>query len=132
MDDEIALVNAFILPTNRPRFTKFLSDPKRRPKILKRLYHLRDLDPRFLVEIQPSDQNSKAIAALLIERGAREQCHLISSDNELDGRDLPLIDALDRIIGFGEGTLVSCIPGLLGYFEGEGPSHRFILDRAAI
>jgi hypothetical protein len=131
MDHEIALVNAFILPARRPRFTKFLSEPEHRPKVLKRLYHLRDLDPRFLVEIQPSDQNSKAIAALLTERGARGQCHLISTDDELDGRDLPLLEALDQIIGFGQGTLVSCIPGRLGYFEGEGPAHRFILDRTA-
>jgi hypothetical protein len=30
------------------------------------------------------------------------------------------------------GTLLSCIPGKLAYYEGEGPSDRCILERRAI
>lgn len=131
MDHEIALINAFILPAKRTRLIQFLRSPKRRAKVLARLYHFRDLDPRFLVEIAPSDQHADAIATLLTERGAPSQCHLISSDRDLDGQDLPLIEALKQIVGFGEGTLVSCIPGRLGYFEGESPKDRFILERFA-
>ena len=131
MDHETALINAFILPAKRARLTGLLRNPKRRPKILATLYHFRDLDPRFLVEIAPSDQHADAVAALLIRRGAPTQCHLISTDRDLDGRDLPLAEALAQIVGFGEGTLVSCIPGRLGYFEGESLKDRFILDRTA-
>jgi hypothetical protein len=36
------------------------------------------------------------------------------------------------VVGRGMGTLISCVPGQLAFFEGEGPSHRCILARAAI
>ena len=49
----------------------------------------------------------------------------------LDARTLPLKEALGLIIGVSTGTLVSCIPGRLGYFEGEDGGERFILERGA-
>ena len=131
MDHETALINAFVVSSKRERLIEFLQSPERRAKVLATLYHFRDLDPRFLVELAPSDQHAEGIATLLAKRGAPSQCHLISTDHELDGRDLPLVEALQQIIGFGQGTLVSCIPGRLGYFEGESPKDRFILARAA-
>jgi hypothetical protein len=130
MDHETALINAFVLRTKRARLAQFLRSPKRRGKLLDGLYHFRDLDPRFLVEIAPCDQHAEAIADLLARRGAPSQCHVISTDRELDGRDLPLVEALRQIVGRGQGAaLVSCVPGRLGYFEGESPKDRFILDR---
>jgi hypothetical protein len=38
--------------------------------------------------------------------------------------------ALKQIVGYEFGTIVNCVPGKLAYFEGEGPKHRFILERA--
>jgi hypothetical protein len=58
-------------------------------------------------------------------------CHVISTSSELDGRDLNLVEVLEQVVGFGEGTLISCIPGRLGYFEGESANDRFILERSA-
>jgi hypothetical protein len=129
MDNEAALVNAFVVPTKRARLVEFLRTPKRRKKVLDSLYHFRDFDPRFLVKIALSDQRADTIAALLGQRGAPAKCHVISTNRELDGRDLPLVEALSRIVGLGQGALVSCIPGRLGYFEGESPADRFILER---
>jgi hypothetical protein len=45
---------------------------------------------------------------------------------------LPLHDALLAIVGRGSGALVSCIPGRLGYYEGEERAARVILRRDAI
>jgi hypothetical protein len=131
MNHETALVSAFVLPAKRDRLLGFLANPKRRRKLLDLLHHFADLDPRYLVEIAPRHQNAETIAALLTKRGAPLECHLISTDRELDGRDITLTHALSQIVGFGEGTLISCIPGRLGYFEGEGPKDRFILERVA-
>jgi len=97
--------------------------------LIESLYHFRDLDPRFLVEIAPSDQHADVIADLLAQRGAPSTCHVIATDGELDGRELVLLDVLRQVVGAGGGTLVSCIPGRLGYFEGEMPRDRFILAR---
>ncbi|MFY9729867.1 MAG: hypothetical protein WAK24_04620, partial [Candidatus Acidiferrales bacterium] len=57
-----------------------------------------------------------------------ENCWAISESPEMDGQLIPLLDALDEIVGRGIGTFLSCIPGVLGYFEDE--SNRFILYRS--
>ena len=33
------------------------------------------------------------------------------------------------IFAFLDGTIISCVPGRLAYFEGEAPKNRFILQR---
>jgi hypothetical protein len=129
MDHETELVSAFVLSAKRARLLGFIRGFRRRRKLLETLYHFRDLDPRFVVEIAPSDQHAEAIAGLLARRGAPSLCHVISTDRELDGRDLPLAEALRQIVGRRQGALVSCVPGRLGFFEGESPNDRFILDR---
>jgi hypothetical protein len=131
MDHEEALIRGFVLRTRRQRVLALLRNAKRRRKALNTLYHFRDLDPRYLVDIPPSDQGVGSIAALLAQRGAPDTCHIISTNQDLDGRALPLVEALEQIVGSGDGTLLSCVPGQLGYFEGEGPGDRFILARAS-
>lgn len=131
MNHEESLINAFVRPAKRARFIEFLGSPKRRPKFLANLYHFGDLDSRYMVPIPPAEQHAKNIAALLTARGAPSSCHVISANAKLDGRDLNLVEVLEQVVGFGEGTLISCIPGRLGYFEGESPNDRFILQRAA-
>jgi hypothetical protein len=44
---------------------------------------------------------------------------------------MALGEALLQIVGAGNGTLISCTPGTLAYYEGEGPSDRCILARPA-
>ena len=129
MDHETALINAFFLRTRRDRYTGMLGNPKKRAKALGKLHHLKDLDPRYFVEIPASDHHSNRIAALLFRRGAPTQCHVVGGSHELDGRDLSLVEALNRVIGSGHGTLISCVPGHLAFYEGEEAKDRFILAR---
>jgi hypothetical protein len=42
---------------------------------------------------------------------------------------MPLYDALEIAIGRGQGTFISCITGVLGYFEGEEADERYICQR---
>ncbi len=46
-------------------------------------------------------------------------CWVISEDPEMDGRELDLKAALEHINGRQIGTILSCVPGKLAYFEGE-------------
>ena len=131
IDHETALSSVFVVPSKRARHIDFLQNAKRRPEFLASLNHFRDLDSRFLIEIAPSDQRPDRIERLLVYRGAPSHCHVISSARDLDGRNLPLGTALEQIVGIGAGTLLSCVPGKLAYFEGEGPSDRFILQKVA-
>jgi hypothetical protein len=126
-DHEKALIEAFIIPQKQQRLLDLLTKPKRRAEVLATLPHFSDLDERFVVHVPT--RHADKILEMLRARGAPRDCYLISADPELDRRIMPLVEAL-AVIG-GTGTLVSCIPGRLGYFEGERYQDRWILDRGA-
>lgn len=48
---------------------------------------------------------------------------------ELDGRRMPLEEALARIEACMGGTLVGCVPGRLAYDYGECGERRVLLER---
>ena len=124
---EIETVTAFIDKRRRNRCLELLRNPKRRRDFTRELGHFKWLDPRFVAEIRPSDQHPDSIAALLKGKGSPASCWLISEDPDLDAQELPLLQALKEIVGMGTGTIVSCIPGKLGYFEDEDV--RYILEK---
>jgi hypothetical protein len=129
MSEEAALIRSFVIASKQDRYIGFLANPKRRTRATAALYHLRDLDPRYVVTIAGNQQNAGPIEHALRARGAGDTCHVVSTNTVLDGKRLPLAEALDAVIGLGSGTLLSCVPGKLGYYEGEGPSDRCILAR---
>jgi hypothetical protein len=55
----------------------------------------------------------------------------MSASSDLDGQETDLRPALKEIVGWYDGTFLSCLPGRLGYFEGEEPNERYILERPA-
>jgi hypothetical protein len=76
------------------------------------------------------EQNPADILLLLRKRGAPGECIFLAEDAALDGRRLPLDEAVAAVVGRGMGAFISCVPGRLAYFEGEDPSERCILERA--
>jgi hypothetical protein len=128
-EQDAAFIRAFVAPTKRERIVELLSKPKRRREVLRTLAHFGDLDPRFCVRIPSTEQSGSGIARLLRKRGAPAECYLISEAIDLDGKRMPLPDALERIVAYGMGTLLSCIPGRLGYYEGEARGERYLLER---
>jgi hypothetical protein len=128
MSHEEAFIRAFVLPDRQQRWSELLLNERRRSSFTHRLADPIDIDTRWAVPIPPSEQTSDRIAVLLRSRGAPAQCHLISEYPTLDGTDVQLSDALDTIVGSGVGSVVSCLPGALAYYEGELRT-RFILQR---
>jgi hypothetical protein len=127
MNHEEAAIRAFIRPNRQDRYLTFLSNPKRRNKFTSELAHFKALDPKCVVAIPSSQQNPSAVAAMLAAMGAGSRCWVISENSELDARELDLREALDKTIGAGMGTIISCVAGSLGYFEDEDV--RYILRR---
>ena len=125
-----ALIRAFIAPERQDRYLNLLTSSRGRHRLRARLAHLPDLDQRFLSSPPSNEHTPSALAALLRARGAPEECVLLAEDASLDGRRLPLTEALQLVVGRGMGAFLSCIPGRLALYEGEGPSQRFILERA--
>jgi hypothetical protein len=79
--------------------------------------------------IPANQQTVQVIEWLLKSKGAPHVCHVMSSDPELDNREMPLSEALLETVGMDAGTLISCIAGQLAYFELEGFDGRYILER---
>jgi hypothetical protein len=128
-EHEAAFIRAFVITARQERLVELLAKPKRRSDVLRTLFHFHDLDPRYMIKVPRASQTTDGIEALLRARGAPEHRYAISTNEYLDGKTVTLRDAITRIIGAGHGTLLSCVPGHLGYFEGEEPDARYLLER---
>jgi len=129
MNHEEAVIKAFFLPTKRERYLGFIATAKGRAKIIRELSHFKALDPRFMRSIIPSQHDAGSVAKLIRIRskGAGPSCWVISENSDLDGKEADLLLALKETIGYQMGTIISCIPGKLGYFEDE--DGRCLLER---
>jgi hypothetical protein len=119
LEEEIALIDAFVLAERRERLRSLVANPRRREQFVEELAHFKWLDSRRVRVIAPKDQKPESIASLLKQKGARDVCFVISEDDGLDRKRLPLLEALKQVVGYGMGTFISCVPGKLAYFENE-------------
>lgn len=126
---EQAFVESFVQRTRRERALLCLADPNKRRKFIDKFaHHGTDiLIPQCLRSIEPNKQNPDSIYTILRSLGAPDTCHVIS-ESSFDGKEMELLAALKEIVGYGMGTVISCLPGRLGYFEGE-VRQRYILQR---
>jgi hypothetical protein len=115
------------------RFSSLLSSVRNRKKFTSELAHFRWFDGRFATavpwKVDPSRkpwgrhvQGIQNVLRLLRSKGAGQTCWVISEDSKIDSQELLLESALEDVIGSGMGTILSCIPGKLAYFEGEDES----------
>jgi hypothetical protein len=125
---EEATVLAFIASSYRARWLTKLASAKHRGSFLDRLNHCPDFDERYA-----SPLPSKAdVVTLLKARGAPDSCHVTSDIASIDGHEMSLAEAVERAELGGFGTLVSCIPGRLGYYYDESGTRRLLLERSDI
>lgn len=119
----------FIVPEKRARYLSLLESKSGRKKILNGFNHCRDLDPRFARRVPDNQSSAGSIEVILRQKGAPDTCHVISDNPDIDGQETALSEALSKTVGMDAGTLISCIPGKLAYFEMEGFDGRYILER---
>ncbi len=111
----------------RQRFEEILSTPRLRHKFTSQLAHFKDFDPKYRLPFPSNKLSVSSIALELQKRHSPSLVFAISEDPSLDQKELPLVEALERIVGYGMGTVLSCIPGRLAFVETE--DERFILER---
>jgi hypothetical protein len=135
-----ATIRAFIVPDRRERYLAQLGSPKTRQKFMaKHFHHMADLDERYAEKLDPGmplvewerrgEAHLDKIYELLRRRGAPTRCYVMSASSDLDGQEVDLMEALKEVVGFNDGTFISCIPGRLAYFEGEELNERYVLQR---
>jgi hypothetical protein len=136
MDKEIEeiIVKSFFNKRIQQRVLFELSSSKKRGDAIGRLNHnyLDTLRNEFMIEIPKPNSDPDEIEKLMKEQGAGKNCYVMSSDSEMDGKELPLTTAIEELIWYGMPSIISCIHGKLAYFQAEqsyGPPPRFILKR---
>lgn len=126
---EAAFFRTFAVKRKRKRFLEQLASKRGRIRLRESLPHFTDFDERWMFEIPPASQTTDGILFILRAKGATANCCVISYWDELDGRQLSLTDALREVVGVSGGTIISCIPGRVAYFEGENPGDRCVFIR---
>ena len=126
---EQAFVESFVQRPRRERTLMSLANPKKRGKFVHEFAHHETylLMHECLRSIKPSQQNPDSIYAILRSLGASNICYVIS-ESSFDGKEMELLPVLKEVVGYGMGTVISCLPGRLGYFEGE-LRERYILQK---
>ena len=127
---EQQFVEFFVQRTRRDRVRLGFANPRKRRKFVREFAHHGTyiLAPECLRSIKPSQTNPDSMREILRSLGAPDTCCRLSEDSNLDGVEMPLLSALKTLVGGSMGTVISCLPGRLGYFEGE-VRERFILQR---
>ena len=78
----------------------------------------------------PSEQDfPDELEKLLRAKGAGPSCHVIVDGLKVDGRELPLREALMLICMHRSGAILSCLPGRLAYYKPESPKPGLIFER---
>jgi len=131
---EESFVQAFVRSERRDRALFELGSPKRRGDFFNKLSHrfTSILDERFMKAIPAPNSCADDICKLLKAEGAPKTCYVMSSASNVGSQEVPLAEALLKVVGMGLPSIVSCIPGKLAYFEAEqeaGAPPRFILKR---
>lgn len=127
MYNEQSLIAAFVKRSKRDRYREILSNPRLRHKFTNQLAHFTDFDPKYRLPIPSNKLRVSNITIELQKRHCPSMVFAISEDPALDQKELPLVEALEQIVGSGMGTVLSCLPGRLAFVETE--DERFILER---
>lgn len=125
--NEPSLIAPFVKRGKRDRYREILSNPRLRHKFTNELAHFTGFDPKYRLPIPSNKLFVGKIVRELQKRHAPGIVYAISEDPTLDQKELPLVDALQQIVGRGMGTVLSSIPGCLAFVETE--DERFILER---
>lgn len=123
---EVALVKNFIIKERQERYFNLLNSKKGRIKFRSYISHFRDLKAN-LNKINITNQNCIELYKLLRSKGAPDYCYVISEHSEYDQKNLPLYEAIVTLFNSGISFFLSCLPGLIVYYEGEDFNSKSIL-----
>jgi hypothetical protein len=128
-EHELGFTTFLAEPTRRRVRTLLELGPKRRKDVRALLDHAVTLDRRYAHHLEGGQASASWITDTLRKHGAPDTCYLISADQELDGREMRLSDAVDAVSGSFHGGFISCIPAKLGYFEYEDMKSAYLLRK---
>ena len=128
---EESFITNFVQKTRRERASFELGSESRRGRFLNRLCHdfAGVFDARYLQPLSETE-DAAGLRGLLEKLGAKRTCHVISCNDAVDGKELPLEEAIRAVMGYGLPSVLICASDSLAYFEAEqekGTPPRFLL-----
>ncbi|QGM29481.1 hypothetical protein GI482_03400 [Bacillus sp. N3536] len=128
---EEIIVKTFFEKRIQQRVLFELSSPQKRYDAFGRRNNF--IRKELMLEIPKPNSDPEEIEKLLKKQGAGNLCYVITSaESDVDGKELPLIKALEDLIWSGLPFIISCIPNKLAYYQGEqayGSPEKYILKR---
>ena len=129
--DHAGLLRPFLASRWRSRYDGVRPGSRRRAELFNKLCHsyAEVLDWRYARPAAGAD-----LVKELRGLGAAAGCYCLCGPSELDGREVPLAEAVAALAGRGLPLLLVCRPDALAYFEPEyesGAGQRYILRRPA-
>lgn len=118
---EIQIIKLFILPERQERLL-FLQ-ARRREAFVAAFHTEKFLNLAAAIPVTPQT----GILALMKQRGASNECYVVSAQRHLDARMLPLDAALKECVGFSIETILISPKTGVGYYEGGGYTGRYVL-----
>lgn len=124
---EIEIINSFVVHNKCDRYKEFVQSKKNRNKFIQQLYHFKDFDPRKTINLRDIGiKSQQELVKELHNRGGKEDCYIISTLKEIDGKIYSLEKSISYTMDSFEGIIISCVPGKLAYFEDE--DEKLILE----
>ncbi|MDQ4141076.1 MAG: hypothetical protein M3142_11195 [Bacteroidota bacterium] len=120
---EAKVIKRFIINKKQDRYLTFVQAEKTRKKFIEELSHF-STQLKGFEEIKGNEW--KVLEEKLKNLGNPTDCYVISENREIDAKRLNVELALRKSIGYGSGTLLVFGNANMVYYEGEGPSDRWI------
>jgi hypothetical protein len=124
---EARMISAFLGKGREERWEEVLARPKGRKKFLARLCHEKEISRECMIPIPHLQRFAPAVYDRLRKLGAPDSCHVISDNSSIDGKDMPLLNALEQVVDRLSGTTIVCVPNRLGYYFSEERNGQYIL-----
>ena len=120
-------IETFAAKHKRERYMGFLSNPKRRAKLIYELNNGLEFEPSLTTEVPHPERTKPGLTHLLKARGALESAHVMALQHELDGHDVPLEDAIGVILSSSWGVALICPPRPVALYKAENPGGMTLL-----
>jgi hypothetical protein len=125
-DHERLLIQNFVYKDRQERYLNLNQSRKGRIKFRKYISHFKDLNKDFVIAV-PNIQTPHELYTILKSKGANNSCYIISEHSDYDGLCVDLDEGINSLFHSGISYFLSCIPGVLVYYEGEDKNQKLIL-----
>lgn len=124
---ETAFIKTFIIKEKQERLLALIQNKKSRKRFRLLLAHNIEVNKKYVQILKTEEINIEYLRQLLKKYGSPNTCHIMCENSNYDDKEMTLNEALNEFINRDISFIMSCIPGKLAYFQGEGFAKKIIL-----